>query len=64
MSSEARLTSPQAIDRRLREDGLEEDGDELVEETPGCGSGQAAAAKRGESSNSSMSGSSRRMMRR
>ena len=49
---------------RLRNDGLEQCGDELAQQAPSTGSGQAASAQRGESSSSSMSGSSRRIIRR
>src|SRR5215475_14729719 len=58
------VASTQARQSRLRDDGLDEDGDKLFEHAPGAGPGQAAASTGGESSSSSTSGSSKRMMRR
>ena len=54
----------EAGDRGFGNDGLTNRGDELAQETPGGGPGQAAAAKRGESSNASTSGSSNRIISR
>ena len=53
----------EASECRLREDGLKDGGHELTHEAPGGRSGQAAA-RRGESPSSSMSGSSSRMINR
>ena len=64
VAGEPGLTLAQAREGRLRDDGLEESGNELLEHAPGAGSGQAAASTGGESSNSSTTGSSKRMMRR
>jgi hypothetical protein len=55
-------TSAEPGDCWLWDNGLEKSFDELAQETPGGRPGQAAAGKRGESSNSSTSGSSRRMI--
>ena len=49
---------------RLREDGLAKGGHELMQHAPGAGTGQAASSQRGESSNSSTSGSSSKIIRR
>jgi hypothetical protein len=57
-------TSLEAGDCRLGDDGLEKGCDELAQETPDGRPRQAAASKRGESSNASMSGSSKRMTKR
>ena len=46
----------------LRNDGLAEGGDELAEQSPSARPRQAASAQRGESSNSSTSGSSSKIM--
>lgn len=54
----------EAVDGRLGDDGLKQGGDELAQQPPQGRPGQAAAGKRGESSNASMSGSSRRMISR
>ena len=54
MALEHGFTSPEAGERRLRDDGLKKRGDELTQETPRAWPGQAAAAERGESSSSSI----------
>jgi hypothetical protein len=64
VSSEAGVTSAQAREGWLRDDGLEESGNELLEHAPSAGPGQAAASTGGESSSSSTTGSSKRIMRR
>lgn len=64
MTVEARFAVAEASEGRLRDDGLAQRRGELTEQAPGAGTGQAAAAQRGESSNSSMSGSSRRAAKR
>jgi hypothetical protein len=64
VAREPGLTSAQAREGWLRDDGLEESGDELLEHAPSAGPGQAAASMGGESSSSSTTGSSKRMMRR
>ncbi len=64
MSVELGFAVADALDARLREDGLAQRGDELAQQAPATGLGQAAAAQRGESSSSSMNGSSSRMTRR
>ena len=63
MSSEGNARGSQAGEGRLREDGLQQRGDELAEQPPQPGTGQAAA-ERGESSSSSTSGSSKRIISR
>jgi hypothetical protein len=63
MSSEGVARGSQASQGRLREDGLQQRGDELTEQPPLPRSGQAAA-ERGESSSSSISGSSKRIINR
>ncbi len=63
MSYEGALRGSQSTDGRLREDGLPQCRQELAEQPPAAGSGQAAA-ERGESSNSSISGSSKRIISR
>lgn len=45
-------------------DGLEQGGEELAQQAPRAGSGQAAVAERGESSSASINGSSNRMTNR
>ena len=57
-------TASQAGDCRLGDDGLDGCGDKLEQQTPGAGTGQAASAQRGESSNASTSGSSNKIIRR
>ena len=68
MSAQRCPASPQASDGRLGHDRLENRGDELAQQSPSRGAGQAASGKssaqRGESSSSSTSGSSRRMTKR
>jgi hypothetical protein len=64
MSLESEAGSAQTCDRGLGNDGLEQGGDELTEHAPCARPCQAASAKRGESSSSSTSGSSRRMISR
>jgi len=63
MSSEGVARGSQASEGRLREDGLQQRGDELTEQPPPPRWGQAAA-ERGESSSSSISGSSKRIINR
>ena len=63
MASEGDVALPDAGQRRLRDDGLQQRGNELAQEAPGAGPGQAAAAKRGEASSSSMRGSSSKIIR-
>ncbi len=58
------LRLAQTGERRLRHDGLQKRGHELQQQALRAGSGQAACAKRGESSNSSIGGSSSRITRR
>ena len=53
-----------AGDCRLRNDRLQQRSDKLSEQSPSAWSRQAASAKRGESSSSSTSGSSKRMISR
>jgi hypothetical protein len=64
MAGEGVAHQAQAGEAWLGNDGLEERSDELSGEAPEAGAGQAAFAERGESSSSSMMGSSRRIMRR
>ena len=63
MSSESVAGGAQASEGGLRDDGLPQGGDELAQHSPACGLGQAAA-RRGESSNASISGSSKRIIKR
>jgi len=63
MSHERIVRGSQSINGRLREDGLQQRSQELAEQPPAAGSGQAAT-ERGESSNSSISGSSKRIISR
>ena len=49
---------------RRRRDRVQESGDELAQQAPYAGPGQAAIAQRGETSNASVSGSSNRMASR
>lgn len=63
MSLETPAGASEAGDAGLRDNGLQQGGNELAEQAPGAGPGQAAA-KRGESSSSSMSGSSKRIISR
>jgi hypothetical protein len=58
------MASTQARQRRLRDDGLDENSDKLCEHAPSAGPCQAAASTGGESSSPSTSGSSKRMMSR
>ena len=64
MAVEDGLASSQSGEAWLWDDGLEESCDELLEQAPRAWSGQAAASTGGESSSSSMTGSSNRMARR
>ena len=64
VATQARPALPEAVKGWLRGDCLQECCDELGEKTPSAGSGQAASAQRGESSNASTSGSSRRIAKR
>ena len=64
MSSQCGAGLSQASDGRLRNDRLKKRGDELTQNPPGTGRRQAAWAERGESSSSSTSGSSKRMISR
>ena len=63
MSSQDAGALLQSGDCRLGNDGLEQSCDELKEQAPEGGTGQAAAAQCGESSNASTSGSSSRMIK-
>ncbi len=63
MSLEGVAAVSQAGEVGLRQDGLAQGGDELAQEPPQLGSGQAAA-ERGESPSSSISGSSKRIIKR
>jgi hypothetical protein len=63
MSPEAPSGAFEAGECRLWEDGLAQRGDELAQQSPTAGSGQAAAA-RGEFSSAPMSGSSKRIISR
>jgi hypothetical protein len=63
MAPEAPASASEAGDGRLRMDGLEQCGEELTEQPPSAGRGQARA-ERGESSSSSTSGSSSRIINR
>ena len=63
MSPEAPSGAFEAGERRLREDSLAQGGEELAQQAPAAGSGQAAA-KRGEASSASTSGSSKRIISR
>ena len=64
VSSERVAQAAQSGEAGLGNDGLADGGDELAGKTPEAGTGQAAIAERGESSSSSMMGSSRRIKRR
>ncbi len=64
MSLELGLGVFDAVDGGLRKDGLAKRGDELTQQAPAAGLGQTASAQCGESSSSSMNGSSSRMIRR
>ena len=64
MSGEFCFAGSDGIDGWLRKDGLAQRGDELAEQAPAAGWGQAALAQRGESSSSSINGSSSKMVRR
>ena len=64
MSSQGCLGAPQGCQGGLRKNGLEQGGDQLDQEAPGAWAGQAALAQRGESSSSSINGSSRRIIKR
>lgn len=64
MSGEFCFGRSDGVEGRLWEDGLAQGGDELGEQTPAAGRGQAAIAQRGESPSSSINGSSSRMVRR
>ena len=68
MSAQRHQAAPQASEGRLGHDRLQQGGDELAQQAPRVWPGQAARAKpsaqRGESSSPSMSGSSRRMIKR
>ena len=63
MSPEAPSGAFEAGECRLREDGVVQCGDALAQQSPAAGSGQAAA-KRGEASSASTSGSSKRIISR
>ena len=63
MSPEASSGAFEAGECRLREDGLAQGGEELAQQAPAAGSGQAAA-ERGEASSASTSGSSKRIISR
>ena len=64
MSGEICFAGSDGVEGRLRKDGLAQCGDELAEEAPAAGWGQAAIAQRGESSSSSIDGSSSKIVRR
>ena len=68
MSAQRHQAAPQASEGRLGHDCLQQGSDELAQQAPRVWAGQAARAKpsaqRGKSSSSSMSGSSRRMIKR
>jgi hypothetical protein len=64
MSSEFCFAGSDGVDDRLRKDSLAQRGDELGEQAPAAGWRQAAIAQRGESSSSSINGSSSKMVRR
>jgi hypothetical protein len=61
MSPEAPSGAFEAGECGLWEDGLAQGGDELAQQAPAAGSGQAAA-ERGEASSASTSGSSKRII--
>jgi len=63
MSLERGARGAQALEGGLRADGLPQGGDQLAHEAPAAGWGQAGA-ERGESSNASASGSSKRIIKR
>ena len=63
MSLEALARVFEAGECRLREDGLAQGSEELAQQAPTAGLGQAAA-ERGEFSSAPISGSSKRMMSR
>jgi len=68
MSAERGDAASKTWEGWLGHDRLDERGDELPQQAPGARAGQAArvrpSAERGESSSSSTSGSSRRMINR
>lgn len=64
VSSQGVSGAPEAGEARLWNDGVEERSDELARQAPEAGTGQAAVAQRGESSSSSMMGSSKRIIKR
>lgn len=64
MSEECWSAPTQTADRGLGDDRLQQGSGELQQQTPSAWGGQAASAQRGESSNSRMSGSSSRMIKR
>jgi hypothetical protein len=63
MSPEAPSGAFEAGECRLWEDGLAQGGNELAQQAPAVGLGQAAT-KRGEASSASTSGSSKRIISR
>jgi hypothetical protein len=63
MSAQGAGVAAEAGEGGLGHDGLKQGGGELSEEPPGIGLGQAVA-RRGESSNAPMSGSSSRIIKR
>jgi hypothetical protein len=63
MSLEAPSRAFEAGECRLGEDGLAQRGDELAQQAPSAGAGQAAFG-RGEPSSAPSSGSSRRIISR
>jgi hypothetical protein len=64
MSSQFEPSLAQIGDGRLGNDGLEECGGKLEQQSPSARTRQAAIAERGESSNASTSGSSNKIIRR
>jgi len=68
MSPQGRQAPSQASEGWLGHDRLQQGSDELPQEAPSLWAGQAArargSAQRGESSSPSMSGSSKRMIKR
>lgn len=64
MAGEFQSGRSQTVDGRLRDDCLQNRGEQLAQHAPSARPGQAVIAQRGESSSSSTSGSSKRMISR
>jgi hypothetical protein len=64
MASEGDPRASKLVEGWLRDYGLKKDRDKVAKQSPRAGPGQAASAQRGESSNSPISGSRRRIIRR